>query len=73
MDAEATCVKEGSRHRSCSCGETEYDTISALGHDFSVEQNRMLIQNLENGNDYWMVLYKCSRCDETEYRNEPIN
>ena len=29
---EATCTEDGSRARTCSCGESEKETISALGH-----------------------------------------
>lgn len=29
-----TCLTDGTRKRTCSCGESETETISALGHDF---------------------------------------
>ncbi len=73
VDADATCLKEGSRHRSCSCGDTQTESIAALGHDFSVEVRRIYMQDPTTFSPFYMVQYKCSRCEETEYRNEPFN
>lgn len=30
---ESTCTETGARERSCACGETERETLEALGHD----------------------------------------
>lgn len=47
---EADCVNVGERERTCSCGETETEEISALGHT--------------GGTADCKTLAKCERCGE---------
>lgn len=61
VEKEATCLEEGSRTRSCKCGETEQETIPKADHDFSVMQATLI--------DYVPCVQKvCSACAEPSDR-----
>ena len=59
----ATCTKEGWKERVCECGETEVDSIKALGHD-EVQHAAKSATCTENG---WDAYVTCARCDYTTY------
>ena len=60
---DATCLTDGLRVRVCTCGESERETIQALGHD--VEHHEAEEPTCtEKG---WESYETCSRCDYTTY------
>jgi len=56
IDAAAECEKDGSKHRNCMCGYTEYGVITKLGHDHSGSWQK-------DASDHWKI---CGRdnCDK---------
>lgn len=61
-----TCTKAGaSAGVKCACGYTTVTEVKALGHDFSVPENRTPATCTANG----YTTYKCSRCSATEKRD----
>lgn len=62
-EADSTCVKDGYKKYVCStCGNIKQETQEALGHDYSVELERVSSTCVENG----YILYKCNRCESTK-------
>ena len=61
---EPTCTEEGKLERTCSCGEKETSSISALGHgkEMTVRENEVAATCTESGS-YEDVVY-CSVCGE---------
>ena len=59
-----TCTETGVRTRTCSCGETETETIPALGHDMGAFTTTKLPTCTEKG----IETSTCSRCGHTETR-----
>ena len=56
VTTEATCTADGRRKLTCtSCGGRNYETISALGHDYTAWGY--------DGTQHWK---QCSRCDATD-------
>lgn len=60
---EATCIKDGLKKRTCSCGVFEEQVIDALGHDFSEEWT---IDKEPTCTEEGWRSHHCSRCDETK-------
>lgn len=59
-DKEATCTQDGSLRRSCTkCGETEYETISAVGHNYQSRITRSPSE-LQEGER----TYTCKNCGD---------
>ena len=54
---EATCTENGLRTRTCDCGETENETIPALGHDLVKTTTEPTCEG------YGYTQHQCSRCD----------
>lgn len=68
VDAEPTCTEEGRRHRTCSeCGETEDETVPALGHDMVHHEGKDATCT-EKG---WKEYDSCNRCGHTTYEEIP--
>ena len=59
---EATCIKDGLKKRTCSCGIFEEQVIDALEHDFSEE---WIIDKEPTCTEEGWRSHHCSRCDET--------
>lgn len=62
----ATCVKDGSEKRECSCGDKETRTIKALGHQWDEGKETKAATCTTNG----VKTYTCSSCSLT--RTEEI-
>ena len=60
----ATCTEDGLRVRVCACGETEYETIPATGHDMGEWYEETAASCTEDG----LERRDCSRCDHYETR-----
>lgn len=61
-----TCTEEGSDWRECKlCGEIEYRTVPALGHDWVVKEHVDVAKGTTGGDKC-----VCSRCKEEEFRNK---
>lgn len=67
----ATCTKDGSKKRTCtcSCGEIEEETavIAALGHNWVLESDTATCTT------EGVKTYKCSRCNETRTEESPAH
>ncbi len=62
----ATCTEAGTRVRKCSCGESESETLAALGHD-EVSHEAKEPTCTEIGFDAYVT---CTRCDYTTYKEK---
>lgn len=63
---EPTCTENGSDWRECKlCGEIEYRTVPALGHDWVVKEHVDVAKGTTGGDKC-----VCSRCKEEEFRNK---
>ncbi len=61
-----TCTEKGSDWRECKlCGEIEYRTVPALGHDWVVKEHVDVAKGTTGGDKC-----VCSRCKEEEFRNK---
>ena len=58
--ANPTCTEPGEQRRSCECGETQTKQINALGHDFTIEVERVEPTCSQPG----YVVYECNRCHQ---------
>ena len=68
VETPATCTEDGSRTRSCVCGqESETETIEKTGHSI-VEHAAKKPSCTETG---WAAYETCSRCDYTTYEELP--
>lgn len=58
---KVSCTEDGYENRECSCGETEEQTFTALGHDMKriSEVSPTCVQ-------YGYINYKCSRCGKID-------
>ncbi|MBQ7661135.1 MAG: leucine-rich repeat domain-containing protein, partial [Clostridia bacterium] len=56
----ATCTADGSQKRVCSCGDTQTETIPALGHDLTLTPAKAATATASGNNAY----YTCSRCNK---------
>ena len=63
----ATCTAAGSRKRVCSCGDTQTETIAALGHAWNAG---VVVTNAGCTAD-GLKQYTCTRCNQT--RNEALS
>ncbi len=69
VETHATCTEDGSRTRSCVCGqESETETIEKTGHSL-VEHAAKKPSCTETG---WAAYETCSRCDYTTYEELPV-
>ncbi|MDM8203674.1 leucine-rich repeat protein [Faecalicoccus acidiformans] len=59
---KATCIKDGLKKRTCSCGVFEEQVIDALGHDFSEEWT---IDKEPTCTEEGWRSHHCTRCDQT--------
>ena len=63
----ASCIREGSKTRSCICGETETDIIPALGH--SMEETIITNPTTSTVGQLQRI---CTTCGHTEYEEIPM-
>ncbi len=82
---EATCKEEGTKERSCSCGEKETETLPLVGHDFEdmscrwcgLKASLGLVYVLFNGNKEYAVsdIGECTDTDliiTNNYHGKPV-
>lgn len=62
VDKDATCTKQGERHRSCSRGAShdQYETLPALGHDY-----KEAITTVPDCETPGVKTITCTRCHES--------
>ncbi len=68
VDTEPGCISDGRQIRTCTvCGETEYQTIPATGHQFGSWTVDIAATCTENGRNVRI----CTVCGEKEYAETP--
>ena len=66
----ATCTEDGTRTRTCSgCGQSETETINALGHDW----NEGVITTPATESTPGVRTFTCKRCKTTKTESVPYN
>lgn len=63
IDYEPACEENGQKSKSCSCGDTVYESITALGHDYS---EVYVTDSDPTCTDDGSKSQHCSRCDSKQ-------
>jgi len=68
VTAEPICTEDGTKTRTCECGEKQTETISALGHAFG----EWIVVTEATADQEGLEERSCTHCGSTETRTVPV-